>query len=188
MRLKLQSRCGINFRRHMRRMESGRVEIGGERAKGPRAGLGVCAGCFIGAGYGLAVGFGRLTPAGGGRALVRPTFDLTPFAHDGSLAGAFCGIAVGVGFGTMLAAGIGYQWDCIPELFANSARRERGRNYRQKDPTQRTLFIANSMRRWLLKGRLRLQHIGRQKKSYRSPAQSIAVSAKKYGPALRSWY
>lgn len=66
------------------------------------AGVGVSAGCFAGAGYGLVIGLGRVTQTRAG-ALVTPS--TRPFAHDGALAGAFCGVAFGAAAGSMLAQG-----------------------------------------------------------------------------------
>lgn len=67
------------------------------------AGVGVSAGCFAGAGYGVVVGLGSVRRVHSG-ALVTPS--MTPFAHDGYVAGAFCGVAIGGGGGSMLANGL----------------------------------------------------------------------------------
>lgn len=69
---------------------------------------GISVGCFIGTGYGLAVGVGRIRSLGSQTALVTPS--ATPFAHDGALTGAFCGVMVGAGFGSAVALHLGYTY------------------------------------------------------------------------------
>lgn len=67
------------------------------------AAVGVSAGCFAGAGYGIVVGLGTVRRSRAG-AVVMPS--MTPFAHDGALAGAFCGVTAGGGAGGMIAHGL----------------------------------------------------------------------------------
>lgn len=76
----------------------------------PRAAAGLSIGCFAGAGYGLAVGIGHMRPFGRKSAVVTPSLSSTPFAHDGTIVGAFCGVMVGVGFASAVAFHIGYEW------------------------------------------------------------------------------
>lgn len=97
------------------------------------AGVGVCAGCFLGSGYGYAVGLGRVTGTRFGGVVV-PSME--PFAHQGALAGAFCGVSFGAGMGTMLAQGLVFHtrwrvpepehdapWLLIPEAWRTAPRR-----------------------------------------------------------------
>lgn len=65
-------------------------------------GVGVCAGCFAGAGYGLVVGMGRVTQTRAGALVVPGT---RPFASNGPVTGVFCGVAFGAAAGTMIAQG-----------------------------------------------------------------------------------
>jgi hypothetical protein len=74
----------------------------------PHLGLGVTVGCFVGAGYGIAIGFGTLKCVRRTQCVVVPS--TSPFVHSGALSGAFCGIASGTGFGAGIARGIGYAW------------------------------------------------------------------------------
>lgn len=71
----------------------------------PRGGAGIAAGCFVGVGYGLAVGFGRVFCFRRNQCVVVPS--TSPFAQDGALAGCFCGVALGAGFGSGVARGVG---------------------------------------------------------------------------------
>lgn len=82
----------------------------------PQAALGLSVGCFMGAGYGLFVGFGTLRPLGRNTALVMPDLSATPFAYDGSLAGAFCGATLGAGFASAVAVHLGYSWSILADL------------------------------------------------------------------------
>ena len=66
-------------------------------------------GCFAGSGYGLAVGVGKVKTFSPRAVLIQPTLS-TPFAHDGAMIGAFCGVLAGGGFGAAVAFHIGYQW------------------------------------------------------------------------------
>ncbi|EME32725.1 hypothetical protein Gasu2_22500 [Galdieria sulphuraria] len=74
----------------------------------PHLGLGVTVGCFMGGGYGLAIGFGTLKCLRRTQCVVVPS--TSPFVHSGYLSGAFCGIGFGSGFGAGIARGIGYAW------------------------------------------------------------------------------
>lgn len=75
----------------------------------PHAGVGVSVGCFAGAGYGLAVGVGQVHTVTRKSALIQPSL-AAPFAHEGAMVGAFCGVLAGGGFGAAVALHIGYQW------------------------------------------------------------------------------
>lgn len=75
----------------------------------PQIGTGLSVGCFAGGGYGLAVGVGRLRPIGQNSAIVTPSLS-APFAHNGALVGAFCGVVAGGGFASAVAVHIGYRW------------------------------------------------------------------------------
>lgn len=79
----------------------------------PYAAAGVSIGCFAGAGYGLAVGIGNLRLVGRKNAVVLPSLSPVPFAHDGAILGAFCGVMCGVGFASTVAVHIGYQWQTV---------------------------------------------------------------------------
>lgn len=78
--------------------------------------MGVSVGCFMGAGYGLFVGFGNLMPLGKHTALVYPDFSARPFAYDGSLAGAFCGATLSAGFASAVGMHLGYSWSILGDL------------------------------------------------------------------------
>eukprot|EP00871_Galdieria_phlegrea_P005500 jgi/Galph1/5951/GphlegSOOS_G4571.1 len=61
----------------------------------PHLGIGVTVGCFVGGGYGIAVGFGTLQCVRKTQCVAVPS--TSAFAHSGYLTGAFCGIAFGTG-------------------------------------------------------------------------------------------
>lgn len=82
----------------------------------PQAGMGLSVGCFMGAGYGLFVGFGNLRSLGKNTALVSPDFSARPFAYDGSLAGAFCGASLGAGFASAIGIHLGFTWSILGDL------------------------------------------------------------------------
>ncbi|KAA8494913.1 hypothetical protein FVE85_3154 [Porphyridium purpureum] len=89
---------------------------GGRRDRRPfetRAALGISGGCYVGAGFGFAVGIGNLwmLPGKSDTAIVTPSLQLQPFAHQGYLVGAFCGVAIGSGFGASVAKGIGFAFE-----------------------------------------------------------------------------
>lgn len=79
----------------------------------PQSGAGLHAGCFAGAGHGLAVGFGRAVRRSRGT-VVTPWPMGRLFVADGPMAGAFCGVGAGVGFGGMLALGVGVAFPRVP--------------------------------------------------------------------------
>lgn len=82
----------------------------------PRVGMGVSIGCFAGVGYGLAVGMGKVTGTSRTTAIITPSFG-QPFAHEGIMAGAFCGVVMGGGFATGIGTHIGYSWPVFTELY-----------------------------------------------------------------------
>lgn len=83
----------------------------------PQAALGLSIGCFAGAGYGLSVGIGALRPVGQKAAVVTPSTSAKPFAHDGPLVGAFCGVFAGAGFASAIAMHLGYHGSLLAALF-----------------------------------------------------------------------
>jgi hypothetical protein len=69
----------------------------------PRARIGMSAGCHVGVATGFTVGAGAVaTPNGQTQRGV--------FAVSGPLAGAFCGVSVGAGYGPKIDAALGYDW------------------------------------------------------------------------------
>lgn len=105
-----------------------KVLVGRRGRAEPQAAVGASVGCFAGAGYGLAVGFGRVRAVGGAFSLVRP--GAAPFAHDGAVAGAFCGVFVGAGFAAAVAVHLGYSWRILADLLPARARRDARRDAR----------------------------------------------------------
>lgn len=87
-----------------------------QRSALPRGGAGLSIGCFAGAGYGLFVGIGHLRPIGRRMTIVTPSISAAPFAHEGALTGAFCGVLAGAGFASSVSLHLGYHW----EIFTNS--------------------------------------------------------------------
>mmetsp|Transcript_8962 Transcript_8962/g.17395 ORF Transcript_8962/g.17395 Transcript_8962/m.17395 type:complete len:112 (-) Transcript_8962:488-823(-) len=72
--------------------------------------FGVSTGCFIGTGYGFIIGFGRQFSSNKGLCIVYPSRN--PFAHSGHISGCYCcycGIAVGVGFGSGITCNFGVE-------------------------------------------------------------------------------
>lgn len=83
----------------------------------PRLGVGVSIGCFAGVGYGLAVGIGNVLGSSRNTTLIVPSVTSKAFAHDGAMAGAFCGVVVGGGFATGVGAHFGYRWALFDDWF-----------------------------------------------------------------------
>jgi hypothetical protein len=69
--------------------------------------FGISTGCFIGTGYGFIIGFGRQFDPSSSFNLVYPSRN--PFAHSGLISGCYCGIAVGVGFGSGMTCNLGFE-------------------------------------------------------------------------------
>ena len=74
----------------------------------PRVAYGVSIGCYAGVGAGISLGFGRIVNIRKDFALVLPS--TMPFLHEGKLVGAYCGLAMGVGFGPGMCSGWGLSW------------------------------------------------------------------------------
>lgn len=83
----------------------------------PRLGVGVSIGCFAGVGYGLAVGIGSVLGSSRNTTLIIPSATSKAFAHDGAMAGAFCGVVVGGGFATGVGAHFGYRWALFDDWY-----------------------------------------------------------------------
>ncbi|KAI0563199.1 hypothetical protein FGB62_44g126 [Gracilaria domingensis] len=96
----------------------------------PRIAAGASIGCFAGVGYGLAVGVGRMRSVGRNTAVVTPSLSPAPFAHDGAIMGAFCGVMVGAGFASAIAFHIGYEWKVFQKRAADHAELMRRRTVR----------------------------------------------------------
>lgn len=77
--------------------------------------FGISTGCFIGSGYGFVIGFGRQFNSNGGLCIVYPSRN--PFAHSGHLSGCYCGIAVGVGFGSGITCNLGVEQEIENPIF-----------------------------------------------------------------------
>ena len=67
--------------------------------------FGISIGCFVGVGYGLVIGFGKNTNTRRSHAIVCPARN--PFVYTGLLNGCYCGIIIGIGFGSGLVNTIG---------------------------------------------------------------------------------
>jgi len=72
-----------------------------------RSFFGISTGCFIGTGYGFIIGFGRQFSSNTGLCVVYPSRN--PFAHSGLISGCYCGIAIGVGFGSGITCNFGIE-------------------------------------------------------------------------------
>nr|UXY87097.1 hypothetical protein 1634Bnrm1_p057 [Cryptomonas sp.] len=72
---------------------------------GMRRFFGISSGCFFGTGYGLVIGFGKIYNISNSVHIICPSRN--PFIHSGLLTGCYCGIALGVGFGSGLVNTIG---------------------------------------------------------------------------------
>lgn len=87
----------------------------------PRVGLqlatGVTIGCFAGTGYGLAIGMGTIISGSRNTAVIVPSPRSQPFAHDGPMVGAFCGVVAGGGFATGVGVHLGYRWRVFDDLY-----------------------------------------------------------------------
>lgn len=91
----------------------------------PQVGVGISIGCFIGASHGLTVGIGRLSPLTRDVSLVIPTPSQTPFAYNGTIIGAFCGVSAGAGLFSSIAVHLGFRWRVLSDILV---RRELVRN------------------------------------------------------------
>lgn len=84
---------------------------------GPQLATGVTIGCFAGTGYGLAIGVGTIVSGSRNTAIIVPSPRSQPFAHDGPMVGAFCGVVAGGGFATGIGAHLGYRWQVFDEWY-----------------------------------------------------------------------
>lgn len=84
---------------------------------GPQLATGVTIGCFAGTGYGLAIGMGTVISGSRHTAVIVPSPRSQPFAHDGPMVGAFCGVVAGGGFATGIGAHLGYRWHVFDEWY-----------------------------------------------------------------------
>lgn len=109
----------------------------------PKVGVGVSIGCFIGAGHGLTVGIGTLRPITRDVSLVFPTPSQTPFAYNGTIIGAFCGVSAGVGFFSSIAVHLGYRWRLLSDILT---RREVVRN--EGKGHEGFMWFAQRLARW----------------------------------------
>lgn len=87
----------------------------------PQLAVGLSIGCFAGAGYGLAVGVGTIVSGSRNTAVIAPSLTSRPFAHDGPMVGAFCGVIAGGGFATGIGSHLGYRWDVFDEWYQAAA-------------------------------------------------------------------